>query len=211
MAPARFLVASLLVAGVINSAGALGAGRAFASSGIVGGVIRSETPDRPALRYLGWDAGLLALSPDQGSFWRFTYGRSTGDEAPGDFSAVDGRVGFRLAGKGAFRAYAGGGTGLGWLKEDGRTVRSGLWSGFGGVIVAPGLLAGSVGGILPCVSCWFDSAGPKCRKCRLDRARSRYGDSPPQPRVFVGIEGGYRKAGHSLSGPEYRAWLGLLL
>jgi len=186
------------------------AGTLNASSGLVGALGRAETKDHPAKRFDGWDAGFLVVAPDQGSFWRFTYGQAKGDKVPLAFSSAEGRLAFATAGKGPLRVYTGAGGGIGWLKQDGKVSRTGLWSGFAGVILFPDRAVTWLWRDFPCWTCIFNRATFRCRSCLMQREGRGSGTADSPPPVLIGAEAGYRKAGQSLSGPEYRVWLGLI-
>ena len=183
---------------------------ADATMGLVGGLGRATTKDSVAHSFDGWDAGLVAMAPDQRSFWRFTYGRARGDRVPLVFSSAEGRLTFCLAGKGAAWPDTGAGGGLGWLKQDGKVVRTTLWSGFAGLIIVPDRAVSWIWRDFPCWTCIFRRTTVGCRYCLIQRENRRATAANTTPPIIIGAEAGYRKAGLSLEGPEYRAWLAFL-
>jgi len=151
-------------------------------------------------RYVGWHAGLAAVSPDGSALWRFTYGRSA-CKPSAVLKRADARLSFLMPFLGWATLHTGAGTGLTWVENsaNGSAIvsRHRVWmsEAFGGFLLNPAGLLESAG--------LFPGTGRRVRRSTPVRASSSS--------FKLGVEAGWRTAARSLSGPEARIWLQLAL
>jgi hypothetical protein len=169
--------------------------------GPIGGLSLDRAPDVSGDRYVGWHAGLAAVSPDGTALWRFLYGRSTSRRSV-TLERVDARLSFPFPVLSWVSVHTGAGTGLAWIdnrasEAGGAGGRHRIWmsEAFAGLLIDPVRLLDYTG--------LFGGKDLRLRRGTLVRATGS--------RFILGAEAGWRAAARSLAGPEARAWLQITL
>lgn len=179
--------------------------------GIVAGADRRQTAAAGPGWLTGPQVGFALSDPGRTAFWQYVAGWAR-DRATGwDVRWLDARLAVTIANWDWGLLEAGTGAGVEWLDRGDGRGRAGSYEAEAGFSLVPGAILEKVWPQCPCFPCLFAPKGPACRGCAQAvvsrRVLDRVQGTRPVRRLYLGVEGGYRRAAAAVTGAELRAFL----